>query len=497
MARRILKMSVTLVLATAISLGSTLAEEIKPRDLAIGPASVADLAERLQDAVVNIAISQKADSEENDTPAPLADENAPFQEYFRDFFNDRGGRDRSNRNISSLGSGFVIDEEGYIVTNNHVIEGAARITVNFANGRQLEGTLVGTDKKTDLALVKVEPKWPLKVVKFGDSDEMRIGDWVMAIGNPFGLGGTVTIGIVSARGRNINAGPFDDFLQTDAAINKGNSGGPLFNMYGDVIGVNTAIISPSGGSIGIGFATPAEIATHVIAQLKEFGKTRRGWLGVRIQEVEDDIAPGLGLDEPRGALIAGIIDDGPATGGPLKAGDVILRFNGKDIRHARDLARVVAESSVDEDLPATVLRDGKEIDVTLHLGQVEEPEEDVAAADDVEEAPVVDEEDGVVTGDLYVLGMLVVELDESVREEYGIGDAVEGVAVRDVELNSAAALEGIVVGDVIVEISQEAVSTPQDVADRIAALRDEGRRNAQVLISNPEGDLRFLSLLLE
>ncbi len=496
MACRVLKISATLVLAMSISLGNAFAEEIKTRDLSTGPASVADLAERLQDAVVNIAISQKADDGENDTPAPLADENAPFQEYFRDFFKDRGGRDRSNRNIASLGSGFVIDEEGYIVTNNHVVEGAGRITINFANGRQLDGTLVGTDKKTDLALVKVEPEWPLKVVKFGDSDEMRIGDWVMAIGNPFGLGGTVTLGIVSARGRNINAGPFDDFLQTDAAINKGNSGGPLFNMYGDVIGVNTAIISPSGGSIGIGFATPAEIATHVIAQLKEFGETQRGWLGVRIQEVGNDIAPGLGLDEPRGALIAGIIDDGPAVGGPLKAGDVVLRFNGKDIRRSRDLARIVAESAINEDLPATILRDGKEIDVTLRLAQVEEPEDEVAAADE-EAPPAADDEEQAVVGDLYVLGMLVAELDDSVREEFGIKETVEGVAVRDVELNSAAALEGIVVGDVIVEISQEAVSTPQDVADKIAALRDEGRRNAQVLISNPDGDLRFLSLLLE
>ncbi len=496
MPRRAYQICAAIAMAASLLLVS---EQLEARDLSSGPASVADLAERLQDAVVNIAISQKAGGDGNDDPAPLVDEDAPFQEYFRDFFDDKGGHDRSGRNATSLGSGFVIDPAGYIVTNNHVIEGATRITVNFADGGKLDAELVGTDRKTDLALLRVTPKKPLKAVRFGNSDEMRIGDWVMAIGNPFGLGGTVTLGIVSARGRNINAGPFDDFLQTDAAINKGNSGGPLFNMYGDVIGVNTAIISPSGGSIGIGFATPSEIASHVIRQLKEFGQTRRGWLGVRIQRVEDDVARALGVDRPRGALIAGIIDNGPSSKGPLIAGDVVLKFNGRDIKSARDLARLVAESPVDEGLPVTVLRNGKSMDITVHLALAEEEPDDVAEAPaetDQGEVPL-DEGDEPAVADLPVLGMLLVPLDEAVRADNGIDASVEGVLVSEVEQGSAAAKEGVVAGDVIVEVSQEFVDSPDAFAEKINKLREEGRRNAQVLVSDAEGNLRFLSLLLD
>ncbi|MDE1995877.1 MAG: Do family serine endopeptidase, partial [Rhizobiaceae bacterium] len=323
-----------------------------------GPASVADLAQGLLDAVVNISTSQKVKDEGNGPATPKVPDNSPFQDFFNDFFKNRDN-DNSNRKVASLGSGFVIDPSGYIVTNNHVIEGADDIEVTFPNGTKLKAKLIGTDTKTDLSVLKVEPKHPLVSVKFGDSATMRIGDWVMAIGNPFGLGGSVTVGIVSARGRNINAGPYDNFIQTDAAINKGNSGGPLFNMKGEVIGINTAIISPSGGSIGIGFAVPSELAQGVVKQLMDFGETRRGWLGVRIQPVTDDVANSLGLDTAKGALVAGIIKGGPVDNGSIKAGDIILKFDGKDVNEMRDLPRVVAESQVGKEVDVLIFRDGK------------------------------------------------------------------------------------------------------------------------------------------
>ncbi|MEL7526200.1 MAG: trypsin-like peptidase domain-containing protein, partial [Pseudomonadota bacterium] len=263
-----------------------------------GPVSVADLAENLADAVVNISTAQTVQGRRS-VPMPQVPDGSPFQEFFEEFFN-RQNRDNEQapRRVQSLGSGFVIDgTEGIIITNNHVIEGADEITANFNDGTALRAEIIGTDEKTDLAVLKVEPETPLKAVDFGNSETIRVGDWVMAIGNPFGLGGTVTVGIVSARNRDINSGPYDNFIQTDASINRGNSGGPLFDMQGNVIGINTAIISPSGGSIGIGFAIPAKTAMRVIDQLREFGETRRGWLGVRIQEVTDEIAESLAMNE--------------------------------------------------------------------------------------------------------------------------------------------------------------------------------------------------------
>src|SRR6478736_6337332 len=345
-----------------------------------GPASVADLAEGLLDAVVNISTSQNVKDDEGVGPAPRAPDGSPFQEFFNDFFNKQKGNKGGNHNVNSLGSGFVIDPQGYIVTNNHVIEGADDIEVNFADGSKLKARLIGTDTKTDLSVLKVEPKAPLKFVKFGDSSGMRIGDWVMAIGNPFGFGGSVTVGIISGRGRNINAGPYDNFIQTDAAINKGNSGGPLFNMKGEVIGINTAIISPSGGSIGIGFSVPSELASGVVDQLREYGETRRGWLGVRIQPVTDEVADSLGLSSAKGALVAGVIKGGPVDDGSIKAGDVILKFDGKAVNEMRDLPRVVAESPVGKEVDVLVLRDGKEQTVKVRLGRLEDS--DQAAAND-------------------------------------------------------------------------------------------------------------------
>jgi len=480
-----------------------------------GPASVADLAEGLLDAVVNISISQDAEGSEADSgsPSPKVQKDAPFEQYFNDYFDKRKKGGGKTRKVNSLGSGFVIDPAGFIVTNNHVIEGADEIDVNFADGTTLEAKLIGTDTKTDLAVLKVEPKAPLKAVKFGDSRKMRIGDWVMAVGNPFGLGGTVTVGIVSARGRNINAGPYDNFIQTDAAINKGNSGGPLFNMEGDVIGVNTAIISPTGGSIGIGFSIPSEIATNVIQQLKTYGETRRGWLGVRLQPVTDDMVKTLGLDKVRGALVSSVIAGGPAENGPIKSGDVILSFDGRPVKQARDLPLIVAESPIDTDLPAVVMRDGKETTVTVRLKQMAKDAEDdtEASPEALDDAGPSDEakpqkpakpekpQDGgkAVSPDGPILGMSLKALNDDLRKQFSIEKSVEGVVVTEVEPGSPASEKGIVAGDVIVEIAQEFIASPADAAAKITALKQSDRRNAQVMVANAKGDLRFVALRLE
>jgi serine protease Do len=456
-----------------------------------GPASVADLAEGLLDAVVNISTSQSV-SQANRTPRPQVPDGSPFQEFFDEFFGeDQQGQSPGSRRVNSLGSGFVIDAEGIIVTNNHVIEGADEIEVNFPDGSSLTAEVVGTDPKTDLAVLRVEPDTPLTAVPFGDSEAMRIGDWVMAIGNPFGLGGSVSVGIVSARGRNINAGPYDDFIQTDAAINRGNSGGPLFNMRGEVIGINTAIISPTGGSIGIGFSVPSELAMNVIDQLREFGETRRGWLGVRIQPVTSDIAESLGMDRARGALVAGVIRGGPVDDGSIVPGDVVIRFDGEDVIEMRDLPRIVAESPVGNEVDVTIIRNGEEMEVQVTLGRLEDGEQLAAAeggSGEVEEAPVED---------MTVLGMSLAELGDDAREQFGIADDVAGVVITEVDPQSEAAEKAIEAGEVIVEIAQETVSSPADVAARIERLRSDGRRNALLMIANATGELRFVTIRMD
>lgn len=465
-----------------------------------GPASVADLAEGLLDAVVNISTSQSVKGE---GASPQSPKGSPFQEFFDDFF-DGQEKGQGNRKVNSLGSGFVIDPAGYVVTNNHVIEGADDIEVIFPNGSKLKAKLVGTDTKTDLSVLKVEPKAPLKAVKFGDSRKMRIGDWVMAIGNPFGLGGSVSIGIVSARGRNINAGPYDNFLQTDAAINKGNSGGPLFNMYGEVIGINTAIISPSGGSIGIGFSVPTELAQNIVQQLIEFGETRRGWLGVRIQPVTDDVAESLGLKEARGALVSGVIKGGPVDNGTIKAGDVIITFDGKQVKEMRDLPLAVAESPVGKAVDVVILRDGKQQNIKVTLGRLEDGAE---AADADEDAPALAEKDQKKDGQsqtpqppqdtISAIGMTLSELTDERQKSFGIADSVEGVVITAIQAGSAAAEKGLKVGEVIVEVGQSFTSSPSDVINRINELKGEGRRNAHMMVAGPDGQLRFVAIPLE
>ncbi|WP_110033297.1 Do family serine endopeptidase [Hoeflea marina] len=460
-----------------------------------GPASVADLAEGLLDAVVNISTTQNVGDDAVKGPQLRAPEGSPFQDFFDEFFKDRGGSNGGgNRRVSSLGSGFVIDPEGIVVTNNHVIEGADEIEVIFTDGSKLKAEVLGVDPKTDLAVLKVNPVKQLTAVAFGDSNTMRIGDWVMAIGNPFGLGGTVTLGIISARGRDINSGPYDNFIQTDAAINRGNSGGPLFNMYGQVIGINTAIISPSGGSIGIGFAVPAELAANVIGQLREFGETRRGWLGVRIQPVTDEIAESLGMDRAKGALVAGIIRGGPVDDGSILAGDVIIRFDGRDVEAMRDLPRVVAESPVGKAVDVVVIRKGEQMDVKVTLGRLEDSEQQ-ASADDPAAGDTGDAPDAAAP--VTALGMTLSELTDEARAEFGIAEDVEGVVISEVDAGSAADDKKITAGDVIVEVAQEAVMSPADVIERIEALKADGRRNALVMISNKSGELRFITLRMD
>lgn len=499
-----------------VAIGAAPASAQQTAPIRKGPDSVADLAEGLLDAVVNISTSQtvKEDGEQDGAvPVPQVPEGSPFQEFFNDFFNDKdGGKNSDSRKVQSLGSGFVIDaEKGFIVTNNHVIADADEIEVNFVDGSKLKAELVGKDTKTDLAVLKVDPtKHKLKSVQFGNSDGARIGDWVLAIGNPFGLGGTVTAGIISARKRDIQSGPYDDFIQTDAAINRGNSGGPLFDMDGKVIGINTAIYSPSGGSIGIGFAIPAEMAVGVIDQLKEFGEVRRGWLGVRIQPVTDDIADSLGLKDAKGALIAGLIENSGVDNKQIKAGDVVIRYDGKPVERARDLPRLVAESAVGDEIEIVVVRDGSEQTVKVKLGRLieddkstEEATEDQAPPPDMEEGeegqevPDAPKKEQKEQADVTVLGMKLSEIDDNVRGEFGIAEDVEGVAVLYVAPGSAAGEKRIETGDVIVDVGQVTVQSPADVKKRIDALRREGRKNALLMLASRSGELRFVTIRID
>ncbi len=469
--------------------------------LARGPESVADVAAPLLDAVVNVSTSQTVAGTTDATPRPQLPDGSPFQEFFDDFFNHNNGNndgggssgDVTPRRVQSLGSGFVIDPSGIIVTNNHVIEGADEITANFTDGTKRTAKLIGVDDKTDIALLKVEADKPLPFVKFGDSAALRVGDWVMAIGNPFGLGGTVTLGIVSARNRDINAGPYDDFIQTDAAINRGNSGGPLFNLDGDVIGINTAIISPTGGSIGIGFAVPSEVAAGVIDQLRKFGETRRGWLGVHIQDVTDEVAGRLAMGAPRGALVAGVDDAGPAAAAGLQSGDVILEFDGKPVTAMHDLPRMVADEAVGKAVPLIVLRDGQQQTLNVTLGRLEDAEK-VAAVQPTDQS-AAGPQSPVVVGPL---GLSLADLSPAMRDKFGIKSQVTaGVVVADVASGSVAAEKRLQPGDVIVEISQEPVSTPDEVNKRIADLKKEGRKNAQMVLQNEDGNVRVVNLSLD
>jgi serine protease Do len=475
-----------------------------------GPDGISDVAERVIDAVVNISTSQNVEGRGN--AIPQLPPGSPFEEFFDEFFKNRRGRpggpggqggqggqgdnngqngDHPMRRVNSLGSGFIIDASGLVVTNNHVISDADEISVILNDGTRLKATLVGRDQKTDLALLRVTSDKPLKAVKFGDSDKLRLGEWVIAIGNPFSLGGTVTAGIVSARNRDINSGPYDNYIQTDASINRGNSGGPLFNLEGEVVGINTAIISPSGGSIGIGFSVPSKTAMPVIDQLRQFGETRRGWLGVKIQQVTDEIADTLSLKPARGALVAGVDDKGPAKPAGIEAGDVIVKFDGKDIKEMRDLPRVVADTPVGKDVDVVVVRKGKEVNKTVKLGRLEGNDKVAVAAPQKDAAP---EEKSVVQ---KTLGLNLANMSDDLRKKYKIKETVKGVVIVSVDSGSAASEKRLSPGDVIVEVAQEEVKTAADLQKRIDQLKKDGRKAALLLVANAEGELRFVALSLQ
>ena len=446
------------------------------------PDSFADLAERLSPAVVNISTSQVLDP--GDMAIPGVPEDSPLNDFFDEFMEQQQGP-RPQR-VQSLGSGFVIDPKGIVITNNHVIEGADKIEVTFIDGTTLPATVKGSDPKTDLAVLEVVSDKPLPYVELGDSERIRVGDWVVAIGNPFGLGGSVTAGIVSALNRDIHAGNYDDFIQTDAAINRGNSGGPLFDMQGRVVGVNSAIISPSGASVGIGFAVPTSTVKPVVEQIMKYGETRRGWIGVRIQSVTPEIAESLGLGVARGALVAGVSPDGPASAAGIETGDIVLAFNGRTINAMRDLPRVVAEADIGATVDVQLFRDGETLTRKIEVGRLEDEEEKVAQS-----AP----KDEPVEKTTVVLGLSLSALNDDLRRRFGVPAETEGVLVTDVDPLGAAIEKGVRPGDVIVEVAQRPVSTPADV-ERIVMSEEKGGRKSVLLRISAAGDIRFVALRL-
>lgn len=447
------------------------------------PESFADLAEKLSPSVVNITTTTTV-TRPSTPNLPQLPEGSPFNDLFRDFF-DQGQQGQRPRKASALGSGFVISADGFIVTNNHVIDGADEIVIEFFDGKELDATLIGTDEKTDIAVLKVEADTPLPFVGFGDSDLARVGDWVMAIGNPLGQGFSVSAGIVSARNRELRTGGFDDFIQTDAAINRGNSGGPLFNMAGEVVGVNTAIISPNGGSIGLGFSMSSNVVAKVVDQLQEFGETRRGWLGVRIQNVDPDMAEALGLETAAGALVSDV-PEGPAKEAGVLAGDVITSFDGVEVADTRELIKVVGNSPVGKTVRMVVYREGKTQTLKVVLGRREEAEdaEIVPAAMDAPEAKEAEE-----------LGMTLAPLTPEVREALKLDDNAKGVAVMSVDETTDAFEKGVRAGDVIVEVGQTKVNSPEDITKAFAEARDAGRKSV-LLLAERAGNPRFVGLAL-
>jgi serine protease Do len=465
------------------------------------PDSFADLAEKLLPSVVNISTTQTMKSDRGREHAgpeiPQFPPGSPFEEFFRDFFDHgmpKSGRPEAQpRKATSLGSGFIIDPAGYVVTNNHVIADADEITVILHDDTNLKAEVIGRDTKTDIALLKVKTDKALDAVTWGDSDAARVGDWVLAIGNPFGLGGSVTAGILSARQRDINSGPYDDFLQTDASINRGNSGGPMFNMDGQVIGINTAIFSPSGGSIGIGFAIPSSIAKGVVAELAGEGDhtVHRGWLGVRIQAVTDEIAESLGLDKARGALIASVSENGPAQAAGIQAGDVVMSFDGRPVGDMKRLPRLVAETPVDKTVPVTVWRKHGETTVQVKIGKLEESDQQQAST---REPPKTGGKDQA--GIIKTLGLTLSSITPELKEKYSLADDSKGVVVVEVAKDSPAAAKGVRPGDMIMEAAQEEVSSPGEISGRIDEAKKSGRKSILLLVER-QGDLRFVALRLD
>ncbi len=480
---RILPVLMTIVLMFASALPQTgRAQSVAPVE------GFADLVEAVAPSVVNISTRKDETAIEPVVPAPELPPGSPFEEFFDEFFDRDRNRERPRR-TQSLGSGFVIDSSGFIVTNNHVIAEADAITVIFSDDREYEAELVGRDPKTDLALLKIEPDEPLVALEWADSDAVRVGDWMFAIGNPFGLGLTVTAGIVSARGRDIRAGPYDDFIQVDAAINRGNSGGPSFTLDGKVFGVNTAIFSPSGGNVGIGFAIPARLAKPVVDSLKNTGRVARGWLGVRIQSVTEDIAETLGLDGAEGALVASVTPGGPAAESDIAPGDVILEFDGRPIERMRDLPRIVAETPIGEEVDVVVWRQEGRRTVGVMLGEL---------PDDAELAEMTGPDDGATSSaaPIEVLGIVVSVLNDELRQQFGISDELMGVAILEIEPGSPAEEANLQVGDLIVEVGQEPVGSVPEIMARVNQAQSEEKKTILLLL-NRDGELHFEALKIE
>jgi serine protease Do len=450
------------------------------------PDSFADLADQLLPTVVNIATTETLKPGSADATLPDLPPGSPLQDLFKDFLKKNKVKPE---HIAALGSGFVIDPSGLIVTNNHVIEGADAITVTLNDGTTLPATLVARDEKTDLALVRVHPKTPLPAAHFGDSDHARVGDWVIAIGDPFGLGSSVTAGIISARNRDIAAGPYDDFIQTDAPINRGNSGGPLFDMDGKVIGIASAIFSPSGGSVGVGFAIPSNMAQEVISQLRQYGQARRGWMGVRIQPMTGDIADSLGVSSHEGALVSEVTPDGPAARAGVQNGDVITGFDGKPVPDSRTLPRMVAETPVGKTVSIEVLRNGRRQNLQMTLAKLDDSSEGQAA----ENAP--DQSAPKAETKFSRLGFALAPLDRQTRAKYKLGDSVHGVVITDVDPDSPAGEKDVRAGDVIVQVQNDAVSTPDEVSRQIEADAKAGRK-AVLLLVNRDGQLAYVAIRL-
>jgi serine protease Do len=476
---------VAAALVVAVVAGGEARAQAEPVPLA----SFGTLVERVSAAVVNIATSKQQQARE-DLPMPQFPPGSPFEEFFKEFFDrDRQQQEQQPRRSFSLGSGFVVDPSGYVVTNNHVIAEADEITVIFSDEREFPAKLIGRDTKTDLALLKIEGTEPFPFVGWADSDRIRVGDWMIAIGNPFGLGSTVTAGIISARGRDIRAGPYDDFIQVDAAINRGNSGGPSFTLDGQVFGVNTAIFSPSGGNVGIGFAIPANLAKPVIDSLMRSGRVARGWLGVRIQSVTEEIAESLGLPESHGALIASVTPGGPAAKADIQAGDVIVEFDGKKVDRMRSLPRLVAETAIGKRTAVRLWRRGEEKTVEVVLGELPDDEQLAELGQpEQQEAP-----SATAAAKIDALGITVSNIGPELKTQYSLPETARGVVITEVNGSSPAAAENLRPGDLIVEVGQEEVGSPPEVTAKVNQAKQEGKKSILLLIDR-QGDLRFVAL---
>jgi serine protease Do len=457
--------------------------------------NVADLADKLLPAVVEISVESKVPGGSSAPNVPNLPEDSPFKDFFDDFFKKKQGEgpgDPGGRSVSSMGSGFIIDGQGLIVTNNHVVEGADAIQVHMQDGTVMKAELVGRDPKTDLAVIRVKPDKPLPFVVFGDSDKLRIGEWVMAIGNPFGLGGSVSLGIVSARNRDINAGPYDDFIQTDAAINKGNSGGPLFNLNGDVMGINTAIFSPTGGSVGIGFSVPSNTAKGVVDQLVKYGETRRGWLGVRVQSMSDEIVESMGLPKNAGALVADVTEGSPGKTAGIEPGDVITEFNGKPIKDMKELPKAVSTTEIGATVVVKVIRKGKEMIFNVTIGRLEDGEK-LVAADEKKKS------DSAAATTVTTLGMTAATMTDELRARYKVEEKVKGAVLTEVAQDGAAAEKGLEVGDVIMEAGGKPVEVAGDISKAIEEA-EKASKSSVLLLAAKAGkaaETRFIALKIK